>query len=90
MTYPRAIFSEGLAIDYKWFDRWDIEPRFEFGFGMRSVARWCLLVRVDLWKAIRDSDLPVSRSPRPIRQLGIRSSPPMRGSRGILICTTCW
>lgn len=37
VTYPRAIFSEGLAIDYKWFDRWDIVPRFEFGFGMRLV-----------------------------------------------------
>ena len=39
VTYPRAIFSEGLAIDYKWFDKRGIEPRFEFGFGMRSVAR---------------------------------------------------
>ncbi|WWD19167.1 hypothetical protein CI109_103625 [Kwoniella shandongensis] len=32
--YPRAFFSEGLAIDYKWFDKWDIEPRYEFGFGL--------------------------------------------------------
>jgi len=31
---PRAVFSEGLAIDYKWFDKWNIEPRFEFGFGL--------------------------------------------------------
>lgn len=29
------MFSEGLAIDYKWFDKWDIKPRFEFGFGLR-------------------------------------------------------
>ncbi|WVQ80171.1 hypothetical protein IAT38_002276 [Cryptococcus sp. DSM 104549] len=32
--YPRAVFSEGLAIDYKWFDKWRIEPRYEFGFGL--------------------------------------------------------
>ena len=35
---PRSVFNEGLAIDYKWFDKWDIEPRWEFGFGMRCVS----------------------------------------------------
>ncbi|ORY35747.1 glycoside hydrolase superfamily [Naematelia encephala] len=33
-VYPRAVFSEGLAIDYKWFDIWGIKPRYEFGFGL--------------------------------------------------------
>ncbi|CAD6568913.1 MAG: hypothetical protein TREMPRED_004846 [Tremellales sp. Tagirdzhanova-0007] len=33
-AYPRSVFSEGLAIDYKWFDKWGIAPRFEFGFGL--------------------------------------------------------
>lgn len=27
-------FSEGLEIDYKWFDARNITPRFEFGFGL--------------------------------------------------------
>jgi beta-glucosidase len=34
-TNPRSVFSEGLAIDYKWFDKYDITPRYEFGFGLR-------------------------------------------------------
>lgn len=34
---PRSVFSEGLAIDYKWFDKWNIQPRWEFGFGLRYV-----------------------------------------------------
>lgn len=31
---PIANFSEGLFIDYKWFDAHEIEPRFPFGFGL--------------------------------------------------------
>lgn len=31
---PRLHFAEGLAIDYKWFDKHNIDPRFEFGFGL--------------------------------------------------------
>lgn len=41
--YPRAVFSEGLAIDYKWFDKWEVKPRYEFGFGLRcarGVVGW--------------------------------------------------
>lgn len=33
--HPRTVFTEGLAIDYKWFDKWNIEPRYEFGYGLR-------------------------------------------------------
>nr|XP_018261591.1 uncharacterized protein I303_06029 [Kwoniella dejecticola CBS 10117]OBR83749.1 hypothetical protein I303_06029 [Kwoniella dejecticola CBS 10117] len=32
--YPVSKFTEGLAIDYKWFDKHDINPRFEFGYGL--------------------------------------------------------
>ncbi|WWC71463.1 uncharacterized protein I206_105421 [Kwoniella pini CBS 10737] len=32
--YPVSKFAEGLAIDYKWFDKQHIAPRFEFGFGL--------------------------------------------------------
>lgn len=32
--FPDADFAEGLYIDYRAFDRDDIAPRFEFGFGL--------------------------------------------------------
>ncbi|KAF3941656.1 Beta-glucosidase [Dactylella cylindrospora] len=39
MYYPNAIepqmnFTEGVYIDYRHFDKYDIQPRFEFGFGL--------------------------------------------------------
>jgi beta-glucosidase len=39
---PKAVFHEGLAIDYKWFDKRNIEPRWEFGHGMRYAQGWYL------------------------------------------------
>lgn len=32
---PVATFPEGLAVDYKWFERTSVTPRFGFGFGLR-------------------------------------------------------
>ncbi|KAF7324634.1 Beta-glucosidase [Mycena kentingensis (nom. inval.)] len=31
---PQLNYEEGLNIDYRWFDAKNIEPRFEFGFGL--------------------------------------------------------
>ncbi|KAL2022935.1 hypothetical protein VTK56DRAFT_4150 [Thermocarpiscus australiensis] len=31
---PQQDFSEGLYVDYRYFDKHNIEPRFEFGFGL--------------------------------------------------------
>jgi beta-glucosidase len=31
---PQQNFSEGLYIDYRYFDKYRIEPRYEFGFGL--------------------------------------------------------
>ncbi len=31
---PQQDFKEGLYIDYRHFDKHDIAPRFEFGFGL--------------------------------------------------------
>lgn len=31
---PQITYSEGLLIDYRWFDANNITPRFEFGFGL--------------------------------------------------------
>jgi len=32
--YPQSNFSEGLYTDYRAFDRYNITPRYEFGFGL--------------------------------------------------------
>lgn len=32
--YPQSNFSEGVFTDYKRFDRFNITPRYEFGFGL--------------------------------------------------------
>lgn len=32
--FPQDNFTEGFYIDYRAFDKYDIEPRFEFGFGL--------------------------------------------------------
>lgn len=32
--YPQANFSEGIFIDYKHFDLYNLTPRYEFGFGL--------------------------------------------------------
>jgi beta-glucosidase len=32
--YPQSNFSEGLYIDYRHFDKYNITPRFEFGYGL--------------------------------------------------------
>jgi beta-glucosidase len=37
-NYPEDNFDEGLYIDYRAFDRGDIEPQFEFGFGLSYTA----------------------------------------------------
>ena len=31
---PQQNFDEGLYIDYRYFDKYDISPRFEFGYGL--------------------------------------------------------
>jgi beta-glucosidase len=32
--FPQSDFSEGMYIDYRAFDRGNVEPRFEFGYGL--------------------------------------------------------
>lgn len=32
--FPQMDFTEGVNVDYRYFDKNDIEPRFEFGFGL--------------------------------------------------------
>ncbi|KAF8595482.1 hypothetical protein BDV93DRAFT_99952, partial [Ceratobasidium sp. AG-I] len=35
---PQIPYSEGLLIDYRWFDAKNITPRYEFGFGMSCTS----------------------------------------------------
>ncbi|KAK7005807.1 beta-glucosidase [Favolaschia claudopus] len=35
---PQITYTEGVSIDYKWFDLKNIEPRFEFGFGLSYTS----------------------------------------------------
>lgn len=35
---PQQDFDEGLYIDYRHFDKYSIEPRFEFGFGLSYTS----------------------------------------------------
>ncbi|KAK7457801.1 hypothetical protein VKT23_010141 [Stygiomarasmius scandens] len=34
VTNPQSNFTEGIFIDYRWFDAQNITPRYEFGFGL--------------------------------------------------------
>lgn len=47
-------FKEGVAIDYKWFDKEGIAPRFEFGYGLT-------------YSKFKLSDLSVTKEHRPVR-----------------------
>ncbi|KAL2060074.1 hypothetical protein VTL71DRAFT_9896 [Oculimacula yallundae] len=37
-AFPQSDFTEGVYIDYRAFDRDDIEPRFEFGYGLSYTS----------------------------------------------------
>ena len=59
---PQQDFSEGLYIDYRYFDKHDIAPRFEFGFGLSYTTFNFSNLRVTLRK--KKSALP-ARRPHP-------------------------
>lgn len=56
---PQQDFTEGLYIDYRYFDKNGIEPRFEFGFGLSYTTFSFRNLRVASHKA--KSALPAPR-----------------------------
>lgn len=67
---PRMYFSEGLAIDYKWFDNHNITPRFEFGFGL-TYSTFAL------------SDLTLKAEHRPDTTSVVKTNEPHAGEYGL-------
>ncbi|PQE04926.1 glycosyl hydrolase family 3 n terminal domain-containing protein [Rutstroemia sp. NJR-2017a BBW] len=64
---PQQNYTEGLYIDYRHFDKYEVEPSFEFGFGLSYTT-------FDYSNLKIDSVLPKSRypAPRPVAEI----SPP--------------
>ncbi|KAB5517369.1 glycoside hydrolase family 3 protein [Coniochaeta sp. 2T2.1] len=60
---PQQDFKEGLYIDYRHFDKFDIAPRFEFGFGMSYTTFELSNVKVTEVKP--KTALPAKRDPPP-------------------------
>ncbi|KAF7562368.1 hypothetical protein G7046_g1782 [Stylonectria norvegica] len=56
---PQQDFDEGLYIDYRHFDKYEVEPRFEFGFGLSYTTFEYKELKVKQQKA--KSALPAQR-----------------------------
>jgi beta-glucosidase len=58
---PQQNFSEGLYIDYRHFDKFGIDPRFEFGYGLSYTT--FEYSNLSVTKVLPKSALPAARSP---------------------------
>ena len=70
---PQVDFKEGLYIDYRHFDKNNIEPRFEFGFGMSYTEFEYSNMTVEALKV--KSSLPAPR-PRGLSAPQYQNTPP--------------
>ena len=62
---PQQNFSEGLFIDYRYFDYHDITPRYEFGFGL-TYTRFHLSRLMVQRKVVSKTALPRERPYPPV------------------------
>jgi beta-glucosidase len=64
---PQANFSEGLLIDYRHFDFYNIEPRYEFGFGLSYTTFELsdIVLRLNNPKTALPADRPLPQFPPP-------------------------
>lgn len=60
---PQQNFSEGLLIDYRWFDSQDVAPRFPFGYGLSYTTFELenMQIRTTLTGGSRPESLPSLR-----------------------------
>ncbi|KIH93804.1 beta-glucosidase [Sporothrix brasiliensis 5110] len=58
---PQQDFSEGLYIDYRHFDKYDITPRFEFGYGLSYTD--FVVGNLSVQGVLPKSSLPSARPP---------------------------
>ena len=68
--FPQSNFSEGVYIDYKAFDKMNITPRYEFGFGLTYTTFSFADLTIDLLPGVSTSTLPPAS---PVAEGGIAS-----------------
>ncbi|KAH9467346.1 hypothetical protein MJO28_000086 [Puccinia striiformis f. sp. tritici] len=69
MTVPQINYSEKLRIDYRHFDAYDIEPRFEYGFGLSYTT-----FKYDSLEITKLNTSPSQSSPPPQQTLSHKTS----------------
>ncbi|KAI9172450.1 putative beta-glucosidase M [Paramyrothecium foliicola] len=57
-NFPQSNFTEGIYVDYRHFDREDIEPRYEFGFGLSYTTFEMSRLKIDVVSNADTSEWP--------------------------------
>ncbi|KAI9375812.1 glycosyl hydrolase family 3 N terminal domain-containing protein [Aspergillus egyptiacus] len=73
---PQVDFSDALYIDHRYFDRYNISPRYEFGFGL-SYTSWELSdMKISSLHKGKPSRLPAARPPDAVNPPSYDTIPP--------------
>ena len=56
--FPQSNFSEGVYTDYKYFEEKEIEPRYEFGFGLSYTSFSLSNVRIRMLQGVNTAEYP--------------------------------
>ncbi|POR32601.1 Beta-glucosidase [Tolypocladium paradoxum] len=57
-NFPQSDFSEGVFHDYKYFDKHNIEPRYEFGFGLSYTTFALSNINIQLTPGANTGEYP--------------------------------